>query len=316
MRTRARMRNLAAGALITAAIVVLPGCMTVSNQRSIVEATMSGQAFAQKKIAVLPVKAQASLAPDSVMAIRTEINRQIGQTLHGKLPMATLVDFAAVSSQLNEQGVLPVYEQLVATYENTGVVDKQKTAALGRALGSDFLLLARLKAEKLDIVVSRSTGTSLEVSLINASSGEVVWGGSSEWKRGGIFGFGEAKPDEAARTLVNLAFSSLQVDPATGAKAAESQPASTNIPSTPSSSPGSTAGPRSPATPQAGASPSTTNMTLMEAQKRIAALGYDPGPADGKMGARTAAALRRFQSDRGLPVSGKLDPATASALGK
>ena len=36
----------------------------------------------------------------------------------------------------------------------------------------------------------------------------------------------------------------------------------------------------------------------------------------GKMGAKTIAALRRFQSDRGLPVSGKLDSATASALGK
>ncbi len=36
----------------------------------------------------------------------------------------------------------------------------------------------------------------------------------------------------------------------------------------------------------------------------MAAKGYGPGPIDGKMGARTRAAIRRYQSDTGFEVTG------------
>ena len=36
----------------------------------------------------------------------------------------------------------------------------------------------------------------------------------------------------------------------------------------------------------------------------MAAKGYDPGPIDGKMGAKTRAAIRRYQSDTGFEVTG------------
>jgi hypothetical protein len=49
-------------------------------------------------------------------------------------------------------------------------------------------------------------------------------------------------------------------------------------------------------------------------QKALKAKGFDPGSADGKMGAGTAAALKAFQSSRGLPV-GVLTKDTFRALG-
>jgi peptidoglycan hydrolase-like protein with peptidoglycan-binding domain len=55
-------------------------------------------------------------------------------------------------------------------------------------------------------------------------------------------------------------------------------------------------------------------MGLADAQKLLAALGYQPGPADGSMGKRTVDALSKFQRDSKLPVTGKLDAATAEAL--
>jgi hypothetical protein len=61
----------------------------------------------------------------------------------------------------------------------------------------------------MDLVISRGMGASIEVMLVNASTGTIEWGGSGEWKRGGIFGAGKAPPEEAAENLVNLAFSSL-----------------------------------------------------------------------------------------------------------
>jgi ABC-type uncharacterized transport system auxiliary subunit len=190
-------------------LLALSGCMTVSDKQTIVESTNSKNTFSGKKIAILPVKTQTSLAPDSVMALRREINKRLGPALQGKLPSSEIKDLAAVIDQLNQKNALPIFEDLVLTYENTGVIDKRKTAALGQSLSSDYLLLSRLKAEKMDIIISRAMGASLELMLVNAETGEIAWGGTSEWKRGGIFGAGKTPPDEAAKNLVDLACESL-----------------------------------------------------------------------------------------------------------
>jgi hypothetical protein len=50
------------------------------------------------------------------------------------------------------------------------------------------------------------------------------------------------------------------------------------------------------------------------AQARLSNLGYRPGPIDGILGPLTAAALRVFQSDEGLAVTGKLDDPTRTRL--
>ncbi len=42
----------------------------------------------------------------------------------------------------------------------------------------------------------------------------------------------------------------------------------------------------------------------MDLQRRLAALGYQVGEIDGKIGSGTTAAIRAYQSDRGLEVNG------------
>lgn len=54
--------------------------------------------------------------------------------------------------------------------------------------------------------------------------------------------------------------------------------------------------------------------TVRRAQEALKAGGYDVGTPDGRMGPRTTAAIRKFQSDKGLPQTGKLDPRTLAAL--
>lgn len=54
--------------------------------------------------------------------------------------------------------------------------------------------------------------------------------------------------------------------------------------------------------------------TIQGAQERLQALGYQPGSTDGLMGAKTTAALKKFQSDHGLSASGLLDHKTIGAL--
>ncbi|MBD0325221.1 MAG: peptidoglycan-binding protein [Pyrinomonadaceae bacterium] len=55
--------------------------------------------------------------------------------------------------------------------------------------------------------------------------------------------------------------------------------------------------------------------TVKRAQEALNAAGYDVGTPDGAAGTRTIAAVRKFQADKGIPVSGKLDDATLTALG-
>jgi len=61
--------------------------------------------------------------------------------------------------------------------------------------------------------------------------------------------------------------------------------------------------------------PKLSDETILRAQQALLAIGYLPGPADGKAGKLTLAALSRFQADRHLPLTGKFDEITLAALG-
>jgi photosystem II stability/assembly factor-like uncharacterized protein len=55
--------------------------------------------------------------------------------------------------------------------------------------------------------------------------------------------------------------------------------------------------------------------TVLHAQQALRGAGYHLGEPDGKAGAATIAAVKKFQTDRHLPVTGKLDAITLGALG-
>lgn len=55
---------------------------------------------------------------------------------------------------------------------------------------------------------------------------------------------------------------------------------------------------------------------VWDLQFRLQSRGYDPGPVDGKFGARTKAAVLRFQRDYGLRADGIVGPHTWRALKK
>ena len=51
-----------------------------------------------------------------------------------------------------------------------------------------------------------------------------------------------------------------------------------------------------------------TRQQIVELQRQLAALGFEPGEADGISGGRTRAAIRAFQRQAGLPVDGYASP--------
>ena len=67
--------------------------------------------------------------------------------------------------------------------------------------------------------------------------------------------------------------------------------------------------------PSASGAALRSNDMIKRAQDALNASGYSVGVADGKAGTSTIAQLRKFQADKGIPVSGKFDNATLTALG-
>lgn len=55
--------------------------------------------------------------------------------------------------------------------------------------------------------------------------------------------------------------------------------------------------------------------TVMRVQAQLARLGYYRGEVDGDFGPMTAKALRHYQVDNDLPVTGRLDRFTLASLG-
>ncbi|CDM65461.1 VPS10 domain-containing protein [Pyrinomonas methylaliphatogenes] len=63
------------------------------------------------------------------------------------------------------------------------------------------------------------------------------------------------------------------------------------------------------------AAASATDDTVRRAQEALKEAGYDVGAPDGRLGPRTSAAIRKFQIDKNLPPTGRLDERTLAALG-
>jgi hypothetical protein len=58
----------------------------------------------------------------------------------------------------------------------------------------------------------------------------------------------------------------------------------------------------------------TKSMSVLDAQKKLNALGYNVGKPDGNMGPKTKSELSHFQESRNLPPTGMLDQATIAEL--
>lgn len=68
------------------------------------------------------------------------------------------------------------------------------------------------------------------------------------------------------------------------------------------------------AAPSVAARPKA-NDVVKRAQEALNLAGYDVGKPDGVAGTKTIAALRRYQTDKAIPVTGQFDAATLAALG-
>lgn len=66
---------------------------------------------------------------------------------------------------------------------------------------------------------------------------------------------------------------------------------------------------------RSGAAQELSKNDMKLIQQRLQEKGYDPGNVDGTADETTRAAIRKFQEDQGIPVTGTIDERTANQLG-
>ncbi len=191
-------------------IAVITGCMNVRGTESINVMEVSKEQFLNKKIAILPTKLvqeqSGTYSSDSLISIRVAINEKLDKKIKEMLPNSKIFDAKISGNTLNDKGKLEILDDLVKTYNNTGIFDKRIVDSLCRMLNSDYIVFPWLKAQKMSVgFIGKGFGASLEVLIIN-KDGEIVWGGVGEYKRGGIYGFGTTDNKVAAEELIRLAF--------------------------------------------------------------------------------------------------------------
>jgi peptidoglycan hydrolase-like protein with peptidoglycan-binding domain len=81
------------------------------------------------------------------------------------------------------------------------------------------------------------------------------------------------------------------------------------------SSPSASGDKQSPSTSAGSQSQAGGDEKIKQVQQKLKDQGHDAGPVDGVMGPKTQAALKEFQSAKGLKDSGQLDRETMAALG-
>ena len=201
-----KFRNFKMLTSVTLSLMVVTGCLQVTGSESLGPPLQNKKTFANKKIAILPVKTQAQLSTDTILPLRNKINKELYVILKQKLPSSsTVLDTSNCVNLLNRKGKLNILDELYLTYEHTGVFDKRQVDKLASILKTSYMVFPSLKAEKMDVIISRAQGTSLQVLMVNSKTSEIVWGGIGEHKKGGIFGLGGVDSGVVANELTRLA---------------------------------------------------------------------------------------------------------------
>lgn len=113
--------------------------------------------------------------------------------------------------------------------------------------------------------------------------------------------------------------SNMQASPKTTPKPVKMQPKNTSKPTKAATTTNTNAlkaetAPVTEVPPAAAPTPAPTSGKISQIQEALRAKGYDPGPTDNVLGAKTREALMQFQKDNNLPV-GNLNVETMRALG-
>jgi len=198
------VKRIACLVLLSLGLLTVTSCMTTRHSE-MVHPKISKTIFDKQTVAVLPTRSQANLTTESLLPLKKSIDLKLDVAMPTLLPSSTMINTKKTVGILNDAGQIETLDKLVTSYDSTGVYNKKLVSSLFSDVKCEYMVIPRLKTEKMDFVISKGTGASLEVTIINRA-GEVEWSGVGDFKRGGVLGFGGADPNEVAEELVKLAF--------------------------------------------------------------------------------------------------------------
>ncbi len=269
------------------------GC-GVRNANVVPGEPVAMQQFTGKKVSILPVHGDTSMGTDSQLELKKDINEKLDAKFLQILPQSKITGSKTVIQKLNRNRMLDIFDDLSKPYKSVGVFDEKIITSLFNLLKTDFLVISELDNENIDVVAANAYLLSLDILIVNRRN-EIVWSGTGDFKQGGMFGLGRVSHEQGAEEIVNLAFAYW----------------------TPSYS----------STPDAYEPPPVQEETVKPAARRQAdpevqsvqqelnKQGYSAGTADGFMGRKTREALKSYQKDYGLAVTGRADQDTLISLG-
>lgn len=186
--------------------LVATGCIRSSQSYAPFAGDPSKRDFTNKKIAILPVHTEGVYTTDSIAPVRLTLNQKMDQEVSARLAHSRVTTTEKTIRRLVDNGKLDDLGKVFETYNATGMFDKRHVNTLSAMFGVDYLVLARLRSERLDVWVAKTSGSSLDVLFVDGKSANIVWGGIGQFKKHSMFGIGNPSPQQIASELVRIAF--------------------------------------------------------------------------------------------------------------
>jgi hypothetical protein len=113
------------------------------------------------------------------------------EAMQRRLPNAKLVHPNLMASRVNEAGLARAYAAMLATYDETGILDRELSRELAKAVGVGYFMVpilvsfqeqsaTRLSVFSLRLIKTISATERVQLEIWGADSGRIVWEGISD----------------------------------------------------------------------------------------------------------------------------------------
>lgn len=179
--------------LLFGLLVLLAAAGCATNKGTINTFYEAGYQQGSIQALAVPAIRNARLAPSESQQIARGINRAI----QSKNPHLNLISANQFGNLLNEKDLVDDYSDFIEDYVRSGISDRGFLAEL-ESSGIDAILLSELsnvRQEDGTFGISKGqTRVTMSFTVIESSSGDVVWSSSADGIRGTVTTVGDAPP--------------------------------------------------------------------------------------------------------------------------
>jgi hypothetical protein len=176
-----------AGAIFVVAVTLLTGCTPLYMTDTHITGTPKPQSFdVAERVATFGL-----IAPVSLQGFGPTLSNALESALEEARPPIRAMSFLEIGNLLNDRGLTADYADLLSGFARSGIMDRERLARIGTALGSRYVLLPGLaqfdqevidKFEALGIKIVRNRVIMLRLwlQLWDTKTGHILWESAGE----------------------------------------------------------------------------------------------------------------------------------------